>query len=1132
MIPCALMVVGGCLAHWRASVKDAAMRQNLLEEAVAVAEAISPQRVQRLTFGPADVHCPEYQTLCEQLRLYQPQVACRGIWTIAAGQDQRLIFGPESYADDDPHRSPPGTVYEQPSQELRDFFENGRAFTEGPFADEYGVFVSAIAPILEPRTGKVLMGVGLDVEARQWRAMIWRERLIAFSQMLLLAMVLSAGTAVVRLRDQRFAPRRRHRLRYTEAVMLASVGIILTVMVTLAVHEQEVRSRRTMFLQLAKAEKRQIAENFTDLKEFRFGSLVRFFNSSSQVCRDEFRTFTRPLAREMGVKAIFWAPQVPAFAREAFESEARGELGADFLIWSAGAGNERLPSRRGDASYPVWYAEPACRDQSLYGFDLARVPKCLAAMQAAQQSATPTATEGLVTTTCFEGQDMLMVFFPAFCGGDTTRELSGYAVAVLELRGCLRQSAERNLAWQATTAVTCLHELSDGASQHLASSVPLPPADNGCTRKISHDRPPLQQYTDVEGEIASVFPLFLFGNTYALVVHPGPAFLEAYETSGGAVALVVGLLLTTLLTAFATFLIRQQADLESQVRARTAQLRASTEQLERILAITKTGIDIIDAEFNLRYVDPGWQGIYGDPTGRKCYEYFMDRSEPCATCAIPRALETRQIQVAEEILPREGNRVVEVHSIPFQDASGEWLVSEFNVDVTQRKRAELELREVAAAMAAANKALHESNLTAEAATRAKSEFLANMSHEIRTPMTAILGYADVLAEHLTGPEQLDAVNIIRRNGDHLLSLINQILDLSKVESGKLQIEHVPCSPIELITEVISLMQVRAHEKKLSLLLHFAEPVPETILTDPTRLRQILVNLVGNAIKFTRQGEVRVVARLDAREHDNPRFLYEVIDTGIGMTPDQTSQLFQPFYQLDSSTSRQFGGTGLGLAISKRLAHTLGGDITVESELGKGSVFRVSIDPGPLDHLRMITPATQAGPENCSPRKSEKEPARIDLSNIRVLLAEDGPDNQRLICFVLRKAGAHVTTVSDGLQAVERILGAPHTDASPGRSPLAPFHVVLMDMQMPVLDGYQATRRLRAAGYTRPIIALTAHAMAEDRQKCLDAGCDDYATKPIDRTRLLDLIATWSRQAACPVAPCDAHAVDAPCNCPT
>jgi CheY-like chemotaxis protein len=278
--------------------------------------------------------------------------------------------------------------------------------------------------------------------------------------------------------------------------------------------------------------------------------------------------------------------------------------------------------------------------------------------------------------------------------------------------------------------------------------------------------------------------------------------------------------------------------------------------------------------------------------------------------------------------------------------------------------------------------------------------------------------------------------------------------------------------------------------------------------------------------------VRIVARLDAREHDHPRFLYEVIDTGIGMTPHQTSQLFQPFYQLDSSTSRQFGGTGLGLAISKRLAHTLGGDITVESELGKGSVFRVSIDPGPLDHLRMITPATRTAPENCSPRQSEKEPARVDLSNIRVLLAEDGPDNQRLICFVLRKAGAHVTTVSDGLQAVERILGTPRTDTSPGRSPLAPFHVVLMDMQMPVLDGYQATRHLRAAGYTRPIIALTAHAMAEDRQKCLDAGCDDYATKPIDRARLLDLVASWSRQAACPVAPCDALGLDAPCDCPT
>jgi CheY-like chemotaxis protein/anti-sigma regulatory factor (Ser/Thr protein kinase) len=277
---------------------------------------------------------------------------------------------------------------------------------------------------------------------------------------------------------------------------------------------------------------------------------------------------------------------------------------------------------------------------------------------------------------------------------------------------------------------------------------------------------------------------------------------------------------------------------------------------------------------------------------------------------------------------------------------------------------------------------------------------------------------------------------------------------------------------------------------------FEGPIPATIRTDPLRFRQILLNLLGNAIKFTEFGGVRVTVKLVPVAE---RTLVECViaDSGIGIPAGQTAALFQPFTQGDMSTARRHGGTGLGLAISKRLAIMLGGDLTVESQPDIGSTFRVTIDPGPLTGAEMITIAgdqVRAG-ERAVPNLN---PATAVQLHCRVLLAEDGPDNRRLISFVLEKAGAEVVTVEDGRAAVELALAA--------RDAGTPFDVLLVDIQMPHVDGYEATARLRAAGYHHPIIALTAHAMRGDRERCLAAGCDDYATKPIDRHALVRLVA--------------------------
>ncbi len=394
---------------------------------------------------------------------------------------------------------------------------------------------------------------------------------------------------------------------------------------------------------------------------------------------------------------------------------------------------------------------------------------------------------------------------------------------------------------------------------------------------------------------------------------------------------------------------------------------------------------------------------------------------------------------------------------------------------------------------------------AEAANRSKSEFLANMSHEIRTPMTAILGFADALLDEpdpeKAPPEWREAVETIRRNGEHLLALINEILDLSKIEAGKLDVQQTRCSPAELLADVASLMRVRAEQKRLALEVEYAGPIPETICTDAFRLRQILINLVGNAVKFTKTGGVRIVTRLLREPGSPPRIRFDVVDTGIGLAEDQIDRLFRPFTQADSSTTRKFGGTGLGLNITKRLAEMLGGDVAVASTPGKGSTFSVTVETGPLDGIALLETRSTPGSHPTPPSSTSAAPPASRPSGCRILLAEDGPDNQRIIALLLEKAGAVVTVAENGREALDGALAA--------RDRGEPFDLIPMDVQMPVMDGYLATRELRARGYTGRIVALTAHAMPEDRRQCLDAGCDDYATKPIDRARLLEVVAGYA-----------------------
>ncbi|MDZ7618746.1 MAG: response regulator [Patescibacteria group bacterium] len=403
------------------------------------------------------------------------------------------------------------------------------------------------------------------------------------------------------------------------------------------------------------------------------------------------------------------------------------------------------------------------------------------------------------------------------------------------------------------------------------------------------------------------------------------------------------------------------------------------------------------------------------------------------------------------------------------------------------------------ALEQANEMLRRSRDIAQRAERMKSQFLANMSHEIRTPLTAIIGFSDELLRDIQDSAMSEThvahVKSIVRNGQHLLGVINDVLDLSRIEAGCLSVEICLCSPAEICSEVVGSFQVLAARKGVALSLHFEGPLPEVIQTDPICIRRILTNLIGNALKFTEKGSVDLRVRL-MNDPKEPAIEFQVTDTGIGIHKSHLSQLFRPFVQGDDSVGRRYGGTGLGLTISKHLAERLQGSIGVESEFGKGSTFRVILPTGPLDGVKLLDDPSAAA-DGAEAEKNRARPASAVKLNCRILLAEDSADNQRLISLILNKAGAEVEIAENGEIALEMAMRAANTDK--------PFDLILMDMEMPVLDGRTAVRHLRARGYVGPIIALTAHAMSGEREKCLEAGCDDYATKPIDREKLISRI---------------------------
>ena len=1210
-----LVLAGGWRAtNWRAVNRERFMHEQLLQQSVQIADSIDPELVKGLKFTLADRTNAPYLRIREQLIAYGRTIHQRCLYSVQL-RDGRLQFGPENLDVRDPLASPPGTTYEQPPHGLRHIFDSAQPITAGPYRDEYGLFVSCFAPVLDPQSGRVLLVVGMDVMAGQWQLRILNHRFIPILFTLALGLILIGGTALLEFRN-RLPAGRSPAWEQLEVVWTAVAGLALTAAFALLSDELQQRERRDSFRQIAQTHVQIFREAVTDVNESLF-TISRIMQNTPRIDRAEFNTIAGPMTRHSTVRAFEWVPAIPAGNKTAFENRVRQEAVSDYAIFELDAKGRHVPAGGRPEYFPVEQVTPLAGNTPVLGFDLGSEPVRKLAMQKAAATGLATGTSALdliqATNPAATG---VLIFNPVYMDADTdTGALRGFTVAVLNLPTTLHTAMARQVHGESdltvdlvdlsTPAPTLLVRQSDDLSTQAWQSFDLM---NGSS-----------------SELLDLFPIFAFGRAWAVIVHPNQGFHRTPLARLGFTTSVGGILLTAVMAFFVRFARRRQFLLEREVSERTHALRTSEQKLQMAIAATDLGTwdwDLVSGHVSF---DERWAAMLGyEPdqlkTGVQSWNRFIHAEDQAETSAMLQA-------------HPDGKQIDYETEFRLQHKSGQWIWVLIKGRVTERDPEDRPLRARGIYLdittrKEVERRLREAKELAEASNRAKSEFLATMSHELRTPMNGVLGMTELLLQTSLNARQREFAEATSQSANALLHVIDDVLDFSKIEAGKLTIVSEDFSLRSVADAVLEIASLREPSKRLGLAAIVHREVPHRLTGDPLRLRQILLNLVSNGIKFTNRGEVVVRVRSVGRQTDKLLLRMEVTDTGIGLSAEQIEKLFQPFVQADTSTSRRFSGTGLGLAICRRLVELMGGRIGVRSEPGQGSTFWCELPFGvpsqpvmALSHPGLVFARVVAGSTQASVRESlaeqlqswgvacstagtpeafisqireavasgetpvaicddellaaggealrhalepwrgqvhgvllsnptlavardeqefdwfgnvllkpvkqsqlfdglvgmiEGQPEdarrpetnffkrgvrgaeRVSLSHLRVLLAEDHPINRKLCQLMLEGLGVRPDTAVNGVEAVR------HCQTKE-------YDIVLMDCNMPELDGYGATAAIRQletdSKRTRRtrIVALTANALIGERERCLAAGMDDYLTKPFTSHQLEDTL---------------------------
>ena len=1236
-IPAMLPIIFGSAylgAGWFGGEKQSDLQKELSDQAKGIAQAIYFERLKALDFTAADESKPEFKRLTAQLRAVTYETQLRRVYLLKR-RDGILTLGPESHASGGGKPAIPGTVYQGPLLGLLGGFDFQLLKLFDPYQDGQESLASVWVPIVDPRTGEYSMTLGIDQDAGRWRPEIARaRRLVILFAMVLLSVALAAH-GLLEWRT-RLPLEVQWRMRHVEAGFCAALGVALTFGSALWVREIELGSREDAFTILAGSEAGSVTARLRDLRTH-MDSVGRLFATGERVNWADFMIHAEPLIRGDVAYAWHWIPWVPRESVADFERRVREGGFVDYSMFEVDASDHRRPVGRRDAYYPVLYTAPDEYGRNLRGIDLGADPARRETFLDAAGTRLVSAARPIWTGAVGGGHASLLALQPVFEKASSSGKLLGFVGMDLRFDAALRQSLDqpgvKNLGVSAAVI-----ELEAGRPRVLLAT-----SDEGLRGRRGDD-----WQESVAPELSVTLPIFIFGRCYAIVVQAEPAYLADHPLRQAQMVGLTGLMVTCMLTGFVGMLVNRRTVLEREVQTRTRELFESKESYQRQFSESSAVMLLIEPESG-RIIDANKAAIlfYGHPSAR-LLEMSIQEINTLPTVLIHEAMasvpkDSGSVFRFQHRLANNSLREVEVFASHIQIGLRRVLHS-IVVDVTERIQAERELLNTNRSLEAATSLAQSMASKAEQASAAKSEFLANMSHEIRTPMNGIIGMSGLLLDSHLDETQRHYAETVDASARTLLQLVNDILDFSKVEAGRLDLETVDFDLESVLDGLSGMMAFRAGEKGLEFICSITSGVPILLRGDPGRLRQVLVNLVGNAIKFTRKGEVAVHVVLESMGDSEVLLRFSVTDTGIGIPEDKLGLLFEKFSQVDASVTRNYGGTGLGLAISRQLATLMGGAIGVRSDPGSGSEFwftarfglqpsariprrlpaalrdlrilvvernasqrnalrewldfrgfrsataadgpaallalrlahqqgepfRVALvdsqlrgpdgaeltgairgdprfastklvlmaslggrngGPGPVGEAEatcLMKPVRHGELEACllhllsdetppadSPAASSTATAARLPRKARILLAEDNLTNQQVAIGILGKLGFRVDAVTHGQEVLE-VLDRESYD------------LILMDVQMPVMDGMEATRLIRDreakaavpgssvtgfAGRSNPvrpipIVAMTAHALPRDRYKCVEAGMNDYLSKPVDPRDLEAVLVRW------------------------
>jgi len=1175
-----LLALGWWAGGQRAAARDAEMRVRLLKRAVELAGVINPELARRLTFTPGDKGTPVYEVICDQMITVGKAFPQRGIYSMAL-REGKVLFGPESYPENDPMASPPGTAYEQPTAENLQAFTDKRPFTEGPTSDEFGTFVSAMAPVLDPRSGKVIMIVGADILAGDWKAQLDAARREPLLAVLCVFLLFLAGGVAVRWRNRQ---RRLVDLKLRTWIVVPVATALLIVMAAFVSYEdQQIRGRShdemRLVLDRVDGAWKRTKLNVTQMLEVQLGIIASdpALRTAWQGRNLEALTaLSRPVLAELKTRfgithLLFVAPDRTCFLR-AGRPETRGDLIDHATMLKVartgvGAGGIEISAQ---GSSTLRYVRPWTQEGRTIGYlELGLEVDDVASMLARDLNVDIVSMvhKEFTSKEEFEQGKQALGFtgewdeFPDLVvANQSLRTLPDELVRRLRAGHVglarddifrLRQAGRTfdcglihllNAAGFETADFIVLHDVTRATSAAFANRVlnlglvlmllagvlvllwsitgraevqlagvfgTLQESEarfeqlarQSATVAWEVDAQGLYTYVSHVVEVVLGYrPDELVGRMHFYDLHPESGREEFKQA------------------AFAVFARKDSfQDLENAAQARDG----------RVVWVSTNGMPMLNADGTLR----GYRGSDRDITARRRAEQELQKlasvvrysnelvnlatldgkmiflneagsrmlgispaevghfnimqvipahlKEKVETELLPAAMGVGTWEGDLQYLNCKTGQVTDVHAMVFvirDVATGAPLyLANVSLDISDRRRAEEVLRKT-------NRDLEEATVQARQASRAKSEFLANMSHEIRTPMNGVIGMTGLLLDTELSAEQRQFAQIVRTSGEALLVLINDILDFSKVEAGKLELEMLDFELRMTLEDVADLLAVKAHEKGLEVVCLADPELPALLRGDPGRLRQVLLNLGGNAIKFTRQGGVTIRASVAAEDKQRVTVRFAVTDTGIGIPRDRQGALFSPFTQVDGSTTRKYGGTGLGLAISKQLAELMGGAVGLESEENQGSTF-------------WFTTVLEK-------RTAARIPVSVplgDLAGVRVLVVDDLDTNALLVTNLLKGWGCRFATAADGAAALDRLQEAVREGD--------PYGVALLDKLMPGIDGVELGRRIKESPELRDtrLIMMTSHGERGDAARVTQAGFAGYLTKPLRQSQLRECL---------------------------